>query len=156
MTASTPALLPVSRGRFLAYGANRRVMDFASEKIGGGFDWPDDVQAIALQEADGKIVAAALFDRFEAAECQMHIATDGQKNWMARDTLAAVFAFPFWQLKLRRITAPIASRNRTALVAAVRLGFTPEGVRERALWDDDVCVLRMFRGECPWLSPKED
>lgn len=147
--------IQVGPARALVYGDDARVCHWASERIGLGDHWPSDTVTIALEEG-GRLVVAALFNHFELSDCHIHVASDGSRNWARRDVLAAVFAFPFRQIGCSRITAPIASRNKASLIMAIKLGFVPEGRKERALGDDDLSLLVMFNERCPWLPPMED
>ncbi|MFG1462121.1 GNAT family protein [Xanthobacter sp. DSM 24535] len=146
--------VPVSGARHLVYNDDARVIAWASEHIGQGEYWPQDTVSIGL-ERDGRLLAAALFNSFSGAACQGHIASDGSRAWATRDVLAAVFAFPFVQSECQRITAPIAASNKPSLILAIKLGFVPEGRMERALPDDDLAVLVMFKERCPWLPRVE-
>lgn len=147
-----PFAIPVSGGRFLVYDTNRAVLDWASDRIGLGREWPDDATCITLQDEGGTICAVWVFCRFEASDCEIHIATNGRRNWASRDVLAAVSAFPFWQLKLHRVTAPVACRNIASQIMCIKLGFVPECLKRNALPNDDVVQLVMFKDRCPWLG----
>lgn len=146
--------VPISDGKCLVYGAEAELCAWASERIGQGDLWPADTVTIGLEQ-NGRTIAVGLFNRFDGSDCHMHIATDGRKNWASRGVLAAVFSFPFIQVGCRRITAPVASRNTASLVAAIKLGFVPEGLMARALPNDDVARLVMFKERCPWLPRME-
>ncbi len=146
--------VPISEQRSLVYGDDARVCAWASERIGRGTSWPADTVTIAMED-HGRLMVAALFNRFEWKGCQIHVASDGSRSWARRDVLAAVFAFPFLQVGCERVSAPIASRNQASLIMAIKLGFVPEGRMERALGDDDLSLLVMFKERCPWLPRTE-
>ena len=82
----------------------------------------------------------------------MHIASDGSRNWLSRDFLAAMFAYPFVQLRLHRVTGLIAASNADSLRFARHIGFRDEGVMREGAPDGDMMVLGMLRRECRWIA----
>lgn len=133
----------------LIYNDPERLKAWALER------YPDaavdgDTHALGY-EIDGKLVVVCLFNGFTRWECNIHVVTDGSRRWCSRGFLAAVFAYPFRQLGLQRVTALVPAKNTDALVLDIRLGFKPEGVKRAAYGDDDLVVLGMTRDSCKWL-----
>src|SRR3546814_19106894 len=54
----------------------------------------------------------------------IHMGAAGEGLWLTRESLRVSFAYPFLQLKCRRVTTVVASRNVTALAFNKKLGFT--------------------------------
>lgn len=65
--------------------------------------------------------------------------------------LAEVFAYPFYQLSLRRMTAIIAADNPASLQTAKRLGFRVEGLLRQWYPQADGICHGMLKEECKWL-----
>lgn len=133
------------------YGDNDRLVGWAAEVI--GFTPRNDVQAIGWQE-DGQIRAVTLWDGFSACDCNIHIASDGSRQWMRRPFLRASFWHPFVQFGLRRLTGLVPAKNEAALRFDLHLGFVREGLIRHALPDDDIIILGMLREHCRFI-PEE-
>lgn len=149
------ARVEVSPRHKLVYGDDSRLCVWAAERLGTpDMEWPADTKTIGI-ESDGETVAVALFNLFLGEGCCAHIATNGARNWASRSALRALFAFPFIQVNLDRITLPIASQNITSQVLALKLGFSFEGRLRNGANGDDEIIMGMLREECPWLSRAE-
>lgn len=135
----------------LIYGKEGRLLPWAQERIGATFR--SDAYTIGL-ERDGQIVAVVVYDTFSEADCYMHIASDGTRAWMNKALLLAAFAYPFVQLRLRRVTGVVAAKNHEALAFDEHLGFRREGFHPHGLKDDDLITLGMLRKDCRFI-PKE-
>ena len=136
----------------LVYGENERCLSWASERI-GGLQFRPDARTIG-HERNGKLAAVCVFDGFSAADANIHVASDGSRRWLTRGFLAAVFAFPFIQVGLRRVTGLVPARNLVARQFNRRLGFDFEGLCRHALPDDDIVVLGMLRSRCKFIPPE--
>ena len=112
--------------------------------------WPSDTTTIGV-ENDGELVAVALFNLFLGDGCAAHIATGGGRDWASRAMLAALFAYPFIQCGLVRITLPIARRNIKSQILALKLGFSFEGRLALGSNGDDEILMGMLKRDCPWL-----
>lgn len=134
----------------ILYQQEERLLPWACERIGVESFRPD-AQAIGLSR-DGEVVGVVVYDNFSPADVMCHIASDGSRRWMIRPYLFAVFAFPFLQCGMRRITGLVESRNKAALRFDKHLGFQVEGMLRHGAPDDDVYVLGMLREECRWIS----
>lgn len=147
----TTTRVAVTPRQSLVYGDDARLRAFAAERLDEpAMSWPDDTITIGI-ETDGVLSAVALFNLFMGEGCCAHIATTGARDWASRTVLAALFAYPFVQCGLTRITLPIARRNIRSQVLALKLGFSFEGrLRANAEGDDEI-IMGMLRTECPWL-----
>lgn len=134
----------------LTYENPETLLAWASKVMREDNVWSDDSRPIGVLD-DGRLCGVIVYNDFTEAACSAHIATDGTRAWATRSTLAGIFAFPFIQLRKRRITAPIPASNTAAVVNAVKLGFRFEGRLLHSLPDDDQIILGMIREECPWL-----
>ena len=133
------------------YGEDKALILWAASIIKCKFR--DDAKAIGLKR-DGVIIAATVFDGFSECDCNMHIASNGSGHWLTRKFLISSFAYPFIQLKLRRVTGLVPAKNTNALRFDHHLGFITEGVCRYALPDDDIVVLGLLREDCRFIHPK--
>lgn len=113
----------------------------------------EDAQAIGV-ERGGEIVAAVIYEGFTRWDCRIHVASDGSRRWLSRGFLVRVFAYPFLQCGLRRVTALVEEGNLAALKLDLGIGFQVEGRLKDATPEGDMIVLGMTRARCPWI-PKE-
>ena len=74
-------------------------------------------------------------------------------RWCSRRILRAMFAYPFEQIKVRRLQVAVAKRDRRGRRMLKRVGFKPEGRRSAANPDgSDVIEYAMLRENCKWLK----
>lgn len=136
----------------LIYGQEDRLLPWAANVIGVD-RFRRDAYCIGL-ERRGELAAVVVFDDFTSSACHMSVASDGSAHWLSRSFLAAVFAYPLIQLKLRRVTSLIAQKNEASRRFCEHLGFKVEGVCPHGLPDDDLVIMGLLAGECRYL-PKE-
>lgn len=136
----------------LKYDDQEMMVRWAEKRI--GFPFRPDAKAIGWLGYQGDLKAVTVFDGFSPCDCNIHVASDGSKRWLTRGYLRAIFAYPFIQLGLRRVTGLVPARNEAALKLDLGLGFEREGYCRNALPDDDIVLLAMLRESCPFI-PKE-
>ena len=136
----------------LIYGHDHMLLPWAAERIGIG-RFRDDARAIGIVNGEN-IRAVVVYDNFSSADCNMHVASDGSSRWLTREALCHFFAYPFIQLGLRRVTAPVPADNHRALRFDRKLGFVDEGYHPHALPNGDLVTLGMLRHRCRFI-PKE-
>lgn len=102
--------------------------------------------------AGGKLVAGVLYEDYNRANVVCHIAGEGQ--WADRRFLGVIFDYPFNQLKVRRITVPIAGNNAKSIKLVEHMGFQLESRLEQATLDSDILLFRLFKDECKYLKGK--
>ena len=76
-------------------------------------------------ELNGKIVAVTAYDRYNKRDklIMMHIASESKGRWLSKDFFWYMFAYPFLQLKVDKIVAPVRHANSKALAFVKALGF---------------------------------
>lgn len=117
-------------------------------------DWfPNRGRLIGLYSEDQGIVAAALYEGFNGASVMCHIASEG-KAWMTRDFLWYFFWYPFEELKVRKLLAPIASENERSVRLAKSVGFSLEATLQDASPRGNMLILTMTKDQCRWLDLK--
>lgn len=115
-------------------------------------DWlPGRGSCIGMEE-DGDIVAGVLFDSFNGASICMHVAALPGKRWMNRELLWTCFAYPFLQLRVRKILGFVAEGNRVARAFDEHLGFVREATLTNAHPSGALIVYSMTRSQCRWLE----
>lgn len=123
---------------------------WVGDKLGEWFD-PEVCKVIAVID-HSRIRGACVFDRFTDGDCVIHMASDGSGTWASKRFIHEVFAYPFIQLRQRRVTALVKSRNTHALQLDLKLGFQREGVLRMGASDDDLVVLGMLKSECRFIT----
>lgn len=101
---------------------------------------------------DGELVAGVLYEDCTGANVVCHIA--GDDGWATRGFLHLIFHYPFRQLNVQRITAPVHSDNAKSIALMARLGFTLEATLDRAILGGNLLIYRMFKSECRFLEDK--
>lgn len=125
-----------------------RVAEFVGDKVNaGGYA---NYTAIGLEE-DGKLIAGVLYDYYNGASMNAHIAGEGT-NWLNRKYLHFIFWYPFEQLKVKRLTVLVPESNKESNRFVRHLGFDLEATLRDAAPDGDVFLYRMFRHQCKWLE----
>lgn len=116
--------------------------------------WGDHT-SIGLIRGEGderRLVAAVIYNHFEAANVFMHIGAEEGCRWMTAEYLRICFEYPFAQLQKNRVTALIAKRNKRAARFVTKLGFKYEGCMPKHYADDDMLIYGMLRENCPYLA----
>lgn len=108
--------------------------------------------AIGKLDENGELCAGVLYEDFTGANVVCHIAGIG--NWATKEYLGVIFDYPFNQLNVKRITAPISSTNMQSIQLVTRMGFTLECSLVQAIPDGDLHLFRMFKDECKYLKGK--
>jgi L-amino acid N-acyltransferase YncA len=101
---------------------------------------------------DGDIVAGVMYDNFTGRAVQMHVASDGSRQWMRREFLKTVFDYPFNQLKVNKVIGIVDSTNTDALRFDHHLGFVTEAIIKDAGKHGDLHILSMTRQQCRFLK----
>jgi RimJ/RimL family protein N-acetyltransferase len=116
--------------------------------------WVADSHAIGIIDDVGKICGVVVFNTVQDQQAQIHVVTDGRfgKGFISPQLIATVFAYPFYELGVLRLTAPILIDNIAAQIVALRLGFRVEGRERAGFYGQDRAIFAMLRGECMWLE----
>ena len=97
-------------------------------------------------------MAGVLYEDWNSASVVMHIR--GEPGWACRQFLAYIFDYPFVQLGVKRITAPINSTNFDCIRMVSHMGLTHEATLKNATTDGDLLIFRMFKDDCKYLKGK--
>lgn len=133
----------------IVYDDAEALLAWAARRIGAG-RFTDQAKAIGLKR-DGALAAVAVFDLFQPWECELSFAAE--RHWTDRGFIRAVFAYPFRQLRLERLTCLVSARNRPARQLVRAMGFVPEGRKRRLHAEHDILIFGLLRSECRWVAP---
>lgn len=142
----------------------KRCVPWTLERLGvPKEDWVTlDMPCIGLIEVadDGteRQIAGVLFNEFNRASIQMHVAAEPGARWMTRHYLGFCFRYPFFQCKVKKILGFVGSNNHQALAFDTHLGFVEEARIKDAHPEGDMVILSMTPEQCRWLTieiPKE-
>jgi RimJ/RimL family protein N-acetyltransferase len=134
----------------LVFGHKVEVADWVRARCAGVDSWGTDYEAIGWAR-EGKLTAACVFNHYSGGDIWVSIAADGKQR-LTRGFIRACFRYPFAQLKTRRISLAVASRNTRSKNFVEALGFVREGRARQAFADDDALIFGMLRDECRWLG----
>lgn len=114
----------------------------------------DDFQAIGRVGSAGNLIGVVAFNNFVGNVCSIHIAGDG--NWVSREFIKAVFEYPFKQLSIKALIAPVPDNNYKAMRFDTHFGFKVVHTVKDG-WEDgvDLHFLEMRREDCRWLKREE-
>lgn len=129
-----------------------RVAEWVGERMGDAVRFSTHT-AIGLEE-DGGLIAGVVFDGYNRANINMHVAALPGKRWMTRSYLHFCFWYPFVQLSCARITGLVPESNLEARMFDEHLGFVLETRLAEAHPTGDVLVYRMFQRDCRWINLK--
>jgi len=137
----------------IVYGQDERVSDWVAERVDE--QNLNSTAAIGLEE-DGELIAGVAFNMYTGPSISMHVAAVPGKRWMTKDFLWRCFAYPFLQLRCKRVTGLTRADNLKAQKFIEHLGFQKEGVI-RCGWADgtDVILYGMLKDECRHLRIKK-
>lgn len=105
-----------------------------------------------IEDESGALRAGVVFNEFNGANMNMHVASDGSKNWMTRQLLWTVFDYAFNQAKVKRVTGLVGEGDSDTLDFDFHIGFRHETTLASAHPTGDLFVLVIFRHECKWLN----
>lgn len=132
------------------YGQEERLLPWAQERVGVTFR--ADARTIGL-ERKGQLAAVVVFDNFSDTDAYIHVASDGSRAWLNRELLLSVFAYPFVQLGLLRLTGLVCADNADALAFDENLGFVREGYHPKAgPGGKDLVSLGLLREHCRFIQ----
>lgn len=107
--------------------------------------------AIGLEE-NGELIAGVLFDYYNGASINMHVAAKPGRRWLTREYLWYCFYYPFIELKVKRITGLVPESNLAARRFDEHLGFELEARLKDAAPDGDVLIYVMWKENCKHLK----
>ena len=138
----------------LVYGADAAVMEWVQQRT----PWVEgfgDARAIGVAR-DGKLIAGLVYLNYRKTNIEICLAADDPR-WCRKGVLAALFHFPFIQLRVRRMTAIIPASNERSLRLGEGLGFVREGRHEGLFANGEAGIsMGLLRENCRWLGDIAD
>lgn len=116
----------------------------------------DDFRAIGWVSDGLHLRAVVGYNGFAGRAAQMHFATDDPAA-ITRRFVRAAFEYPFVQLGLEYLLAPVNSTNQKILTFTRKIGFR-EVHRLPGCHEDggDLILLQMNRSECRWIKQHDE
>lgn len=110
----------------------------------------DESAVYTALEHNGKINVVIMYNNLiENGSIHLHIAIEGQANkhirWYA-------FHYPFIELNVKKIIAPIQSNNLKCIKFALNAGFICEHIIKNAGSNSDLWLLTMTKEQCRFLK----
>lgn len=141
----------------IVFGQDSHIIQWVSRELGGLYFDPSMCAAVGIAH-NSNLVAGIVYNNLQMRPgtvtpyaIEMTIASV-DKRWCTRHNLRILFAYPFRQLKLKRVQATCARNNKKVRMFLLRLGFRFEGItRESWPFGGDSAVYSMLEPECKWL-----
>jgi RimJ/RimL family protein N-acetyltransferase len=135
------------------YGQDNRVADFVTSQV-DDLEFFGKINTLGVEQ-NGELIAGVVFENYTGSSISMHVAALDGRNWMSRDFLFRVFAYPFLQLECNRVTGLVRTDNAKAQRFDEHIGFIKEGVLRKGATDGtDYIIYGMLKEECRWLNLK--
>ena len=102
-----------------------------------------------------EVVAVVVYNQWRHPNIEASIASE-TPLWASREALRAILAYPFIQLRCKRVTATTEATNQRARAFLCRLGFREEGVHPDALTSGTAITYGLLaRDAARWLKAEE-
>ena len=114
-----------------------------------GNNYPVKEMVYIATESNGKITCATGYNCYLGASIHMHVALKGRFTKEAR---WYAFHYPFIELGVNKIIAPIDEKNIKSLNIAKHFGFVTEAIIKDASPNGDLHLLTMTKEQCRYLK----
>lgn len=114
--------------------------------------WSPNRSAGIAKEKNGEIIAGILYENWNKASVTVHFAGDG--NWADRYFLAVIFDYPFNQLGVKMMIAPVCSTNQKCIDMVKHMGFNKEAELPGATSKGNLLFFVMNKEDCKYLRGK--
>lgn len=112
----------------------------------------EDFQAIGRVGKNLQLIGVVGYNGFCGQTCQIH--TAGVGHWVSRELIHKTFDYPFRQLGMEHLFAPVAASNSRALRFDRKMGFTDFGrIKDGYEPNVDLILLTLAKKDCRWLEP---
>ena len=109
----------------------------------------EGAQGIGLSFGNG-LQAAVCYDNYTKRAITAHIVV----KRMTPQFLATIFDYPFRQLGVEKIIAPIVQTNERSIRLVKKMGFTREATLSDAHPDGDLYLYSLKRSECRFTGER--
>lgn len=131
------------------FGEDDVVAEWMNKRFGGK-GRPADSVSVGIVDRDMNLIGAFQWFNVRDRDIEFSVVVNDPRA-ITRATLRAVFAYPFIQLRLPRVTAEIPLADKQTVQLAYRFGMTREGVKRSAHERGDVGVFGLLRSNCKIL-----
>lgn len=131
------------------------MIEWVASRLGLAADVFEPATAIGIVEGE-RLIAGVVYHGYrpDPGAIEASLASVSPR-WCTRAVLRAIFAYPFEQLRVRRLQAVVERKDRHTRDIVMRLGFKYEGIARRFLpGAKDAAVYSMLQGECRWIAAK--
>lgn len=119
-----------------------------------GLKWSEDFRAIGAVRNDC-LLAVVAYNAFTGRTCMMHSAID-DPSVINRTFVKAIFEYPFVEVGLTHVLAPVEASNTRALSIDSQCGFREINRFEGASMDgSDLILLQIRKHECRWPNGRK-
>lgn len=136
----------------LVFGVDDAVGQWVMQAVGGRW-LPSMGTAIGLASSEGELRAGVVYEDYTGQDghviSHIHCLPGTQ---LSRQFLWCIHDYPFSQLRVARITAPIRSDNLRARQFVQKLGFCHEATLRAAHQQADLLFYVSWREQCRWLK----
>ena len=108
-------------------------------------------ETVGLYDDHSGPLACALFESWNGASVILHFAKTPASR-ITRDLIWFCSYYPFVQLGIRKLLAPVESTNLRSRKFITHYGFSLEATLRDAAPNGDLLLYSMRKEDCPWLS----
>lgn len=101
-------------------------------------------EALAVIDDEGNVLAGAVYSNYRWPDIEMTIAASSPR-WAQRGIICELLAYPFYQLKTKRITALVDEENKRVRKFLRGIGFECEGCLREASEAGDILIYGMTK-----------
>lgn len=121
------------------------------ERVEGTFR--DGVDHCFSTHEDGEILGGFALTGYMGLAMSIHMAAR-DKRWFSRELAWLAFHYPFVQLGVRKMIAPVRSDNSHSMMLCRRFGWQEEARLRDLFPGADLVILTMTKDQCRWLGYK--
>ena len=111
---------------------------------------PEGAQTIGLAK-DGELVAGVWYDDYNSQAVTTHIAITGS---ITKQYLRVIFDYPFMQLGVQKIIAPVLEDNSQSMKLVEKMGFHQETRLKNVHPVGDMLFYVMDKTDCKYLGAR--
>jgi RimJ/RimL family protein N-acetyltransferase len=119
------------------------------ERVDGSFR--DGADHSFSSHEDGKILGGFALTGYMGLAMSIHMAARSPR-WFSRELAWIAFHYPFVQLGVRKLIAPVSSGNFHSETLCRRAGWREEARLRDLFPDADLILFTMTRDQCRWLN----
>ena len=134
----------------IIFDQDATMLEWASQRLKVKFEAGNSAWLTNLSK-DGEIQAVVVYTRFSPFNCEMSVASNGNRKWFSRECARAWFGYPFNQMKVRRVSAVTETSNLSSIRMLEKLGFVKEATLSNWFGDTDGVLYRMLEKDCKWI-----